>query len=143
MRDVLIDTHVLAWSLVQPSLLGAGARAALTGGASVHVPPCAFHEITLKVRKGRWDEMAPHADRLDALASAQGFRIAPYSARMAMRAGSLDWDHADPFDRMIATTALEMGVPLVSIDGAFDELNPRPDWRGRVWDTIRRRPRRA
>ena len=143
MRDVLIDTHVLAWSLVQPSLLGAGARAALTGGASVHVPPCAFHEITLKVRKGRWDEMAPHADRLDALASAQGFRIAPYSARMAMRAGSLDWDHADPFDRMIAITALEMGVPLVSIDGAFDELNPRPDWRGRVWDTIRRRPRRA
>ena len=136
MRDVLIDTHVLAWSLVKPSLLGAGAHAALTGGASVHVPPCAFHEITLKVRKGRWDAMAPHADRLDALAASQGFRVASYTARMAMRAGSLDWDHADPFDRMIAATALEMGVPLVSIDTAFDDLDALPDWQGRAWDAV-------
>lgn len=130
---VLIDTHVLAWSLVAPSLLGTHARAVLTGGAAIHVPPCAFHEITLKVRKGRWDEMAPHADRLDALSTAQGFHVAPYTARMAMQAGSLDWVHADPFDRMIATTALEMGVPLISIDEAFDGLEERPNWRGRVW----------
>lgn len=133
MRDVLIDTHVLAWSLVSPSALGAQVRAILEGGAAVHVPPCAFHEITLKVRKGRWDAMIPHADRLDALSAAQGFRVAPYSARMAMLAGAMGWDHADPFDRMIAATALEMAVPLISKDAAFDDLRAVPGWRGRVW----------
>ena len=134
MPDVLIDTHVLAWSLVDPTLLGVGAHAALTSGATVHVPPCTFHEVALKVRKGRWDAMAPHVDQLDTLVAAQGFRVAPYTARMAMRAGSLDWDHADPFDRMIATTALEMHVPLVSIDAAFDGLQTLPDWQGRIWN---------
>ena len=134
MRDVLIDTHVLAWSLVAPSMLGAEAHAVLTSGAVAYVPPCAFHEIALKVRKGRWDAMRPHIDRLDTLAASQGFGVAPFTARMALRAGSMDWDHADPFDRMIAATALEMGLPLVSIDVAFDRLRTLPDWRGRVWD---------
>lgn len=133
MREVLIDTHVLAWSLVAPAALGSEVRAVLESGARVHVPPCAFHEITLKVRKGRWDAMAPHAGRLDALSLAQGFHVAPYTARMAMLAGSMDWDHPDPFDRMIATTALEMAVPLVSKDTAFDDLADVPGWHGRVW----------
>ena len=35
---------------------------------------------------------------------------------------------------MIATTVLEMGVPLVSIDGAFDALGALPDWWSRIWD---------
>ena len=132
-RDVLIDTHVVAWSLIAPGVLEAEVCAILEGGAAVHVPPCAFHEITLKVRKGKWDAMAPQAGRLDALSMAQGFRVAPYTARMAMLAGSMEWDHPDPFDRMIAATALEMAVPLVSKDGAFDDLTDMPQWRGRVW----------
>lgn len=133
MRHVLIDTHVLAWSLVAPPLLGVEVRAFLESGAAVHVPPCAFHEIALKVRLGKWDEMAPHVDRLDALSAAQGFHVAPYTARMAIEAGRLDWDHRDPFDRMIAATAFEMAVPLVSKDRAFDALNGMAEWRGRLW----------
>ncbi len=132
-RDVLIDTHVLAWSLIAPGVLRTEVRAILEGGAAVAVPPCAFHEIALKVRQGKWDAMAPHAGRLDALSTAQGFRVAPYTARMAMLAGSMDWEHPDPFDRMIAATALEMAVPLISKDGAFDALTGMTAWRGRVW----------
>ncbi len=133
-RDVLIDTHVLAWSLIAPEVLGAKVRSILESGTVVYVPPCAFHEITLKVRKGKWDAMARHAERLDALSMAQGFREAPYTARMAMKAGSMDWAHPDPFDRMIAATALEMALPLISKDGAFDDLTNMPAWYGRVWE---------
>lgn len=133
MKHILIDTHVLAWSLVTPPLLGAQVRALLESGTAVHVPPCAFHEITLKVRLGKWNEMAPHADRLDALSATQGFHVAPYTARMAIEAGRMDWDHRDPFDRMIAATAFEMAMPLVSKDQAFDALNDMTGWRGRLW----------
>ena len=52
---------------------------------------------------------------------------------MAILAGSMEWDHPDPFDRMIGVTALEMGMALVSSDEAFDMLDEIPGWRGRIW----------
>lgn len=133
MSHVLIDTHVIAWSLIAPSQLTEQVRNLLQSGATVHVPPCSLHEITLKVRRGKWDEMAPYSGSLDSLCSAQGFRVAPYTARMAMLAGSLNWDHPDPFDRMIAATAIEMACPLVSKDGAFDGLPSTTGWKMRIW----------
>lgn len=131
--SVVIDTHVLAWSLIAPDLLPERSVRALKSGATVFVPPCALHEITLKVRRGKWDAMKPHADRLDALCAAQGFAIAPYTARMAMMAGGMDWEHCDPFDRMIAATACEMGGDLISRDSAFDAMPALAGWKGRLW----------
>ncbi len=133
MSNVLIDTHVLAWSLVSPPQLTSEARRKLEGGATVHVPPCALHEIALKVRKGKWPEMAPCAGTLDGLCLAQGFRVAHYTGRMAILAGSMEWDHPDPFDRMIAATAIQMACPLISKDPGFDGLAGLPEWQGRVW----------
>ena len=132
MTAILIDTHILAWSLVDPDVIPPKARALLEGGAMVYVPPCSLHEIALKVRKGAWDAMAPHAGRLDALCAVQGFHPAPYTFRMGILAGSLDWEHRDPFDRMIAATAIEMGIPLISIDPAFDDLRGTDRWMGRI-----------
>lgn len=72
-------------------------------------------------------------DSLPRLLRAQGGVVAPYTATMAMLAGGMDWAHRDPFDRMIAATAIEMMCPLVSTDGAFDDLTGRFGWRGRLW----------
>ena len=124
---------MLAWSLVAPTFLSTKVRSLLESGATIHVPPCALHEIVLKVGKGRWDEMLPYVGSLDSLCSTQGFRIAPYTARMAMMSGSMDWEHPDPFDRMIAATAIEMACPLISKDAAFDGLFDVPGWQGRIW----------
>jgi PIN domain nuclease of toxin-antitoxin system len=40
----------------------------------------------------------------------------------ALRAGSLRWDHRDPFDRMLAAQALLSGVVFVTRDKAFSSL---------------------
>lgn len=133
MTTVLIDTHVLAWSLIDPDHIARPARVIMEGGATVYVPPCALHEIALKARKGAWDEMAPHIVHLDTLCAAQGFQPAPYTFRMAMLSGSLDWEHRDPFDRMIAATAIGLGCALISRDAAFDALDGQPGWSGRIW----------
>jgi len=34
---------------------------------------------------------------------------------------------------MIAATAIEMACPVISRDSAFDEIEGRFGWRGRVW----------
>jgi len=131
---VLIDTHVLAWSLVDPDRIAPAARQQMERATAVFVPPCALQEIALKVRKGAWDAMAPYVDRLDALCAAQGLQPAPFTWRMGLLAGLLEWPHCDPFDRMIAATAIDLAIVLISKDAAFDSLPIGDGWMGRVWD---------
>jgi PIN domain nuclease of toxin-antitoxin system len=40
----------------------------------------------------------------------------------------MDWDHRDPFDRLVAATAEITGAQLVSRDAAFDVLPIRRVW---------------
>ena len=44
------------------------------------------------------------------------------SAAEAIRAESLDWDHGDPFDRMLAAQSLLHQAALVTRDAAFGRL---------------------
>jgi PIN domain nuclease of toxin-antitoxin system len=131
---VLIDTHVLAWSLVDPDLIAPAALRQMQQSTAVFVPPCALQEIALKVRKGAWDAMALYVDRLDVLCAAQGMQPAPFTWRMGLLAGLMDWGHRDPFDRMIAATAIDLAIPLISKDAAFDTLPKTESWIGRIWD---------
>ena len=59
-----------------------------------------------KARLGKWPEVLAVADTLPALHETQGGRIAPLDAEICVSAGLLPWPHRDPFDRLIASTAL-------------------------------------
>jgi len=133
MTAVLLDTHVWVWSMLDIPELDPAARGAIEEAQTVYVPPCSFHEITQKHRSGKWPEVSPIVARLPALLRAQGGVVAPYTAEMAMLSGGMEWSHRDPFDRMIAATAIEMACPLVSKDPAFDGLKGFPGWKGRLW----------
>lgn len=50
----------------------------------------------------------------------------------------MTWNHKDPFDRMIAATAMELACPLISKDTAFDDLEGVPGWTGRLWGALPR-----
>lgn len=130
MTALLLDTHSWVWSLFQSEQLSAKASAAMAEATTVYVAPCSFHEITTKHRLGKWPEVAKIIPRLPQLLRAQGGEVAPYTAEMAMRSGGMDWPHRDPFDRMIAATAIELATPLISKDAAFDSLT---NWPGRIW----------
>lgn len=135
MTAVLLDTHTWVWSLLDMPDLNPIARAAIMDVQTVYVAPCSFHEITQKHRSGKWPEVGSVVPRLPALLRAQGGTVAPYTAEMAMLSGGMAWSHRDPFDRMIAATAIEMVCPLISKDTAFDELEGVPGWKGRFWST--------
>ncbi len=84
-----------------------------------------FYEILQKVRLGKWDEMRPFAENLLALAYLQRTEILPIDGDISVRAATLQWMHRDPFDRLIAATAIRHALPLVSIDKAFDGIVTR------------------
>ncbi len=126
--QVLLDTHVFAWVLLDDPALSESARRAIAAADATLVSPVSLYEVGQKVRLGRWPEIAPIAAELPDLLSQAGLLAAPLTPRIALRASLMDWDHRDPFDRLIAATAEITNAHLVSRDAAFDGLPLRRVW---------------
>ncbi|GIX16396.1 MAG: twitching motility protein PilT [Rhodothalassiaceae bacterium] len=125
MTAVLLDTHAWVWTLWGDPRLSEAALAAIAGADAVWLSPISFCEIAQKVRVGKWPEMEEWLAELPELLRRQGGLAAPLSPRMAILAGGMDWAHRDPFDRIIAATALEMKLPLISAGSRFDGIVER------------------
>lgn len=125
MKAVLLDTHIWAWSLYQYSKLSTNAQDAIERAEVIHVSPVSFYEIGQKVRLGKWPEMEPYIHQLAAVLEQQGGMVAALEPSICIDAAIADWDHRDPFDRLIAATAKYYGLPLVSADSVFDGKVPR------------------
>ena len=81
-----------------------------------------FYEIEQKVRLGKWDAMAPFAERLVDIVTDDGFVAISLTSDHALLTSLLDWSHCDPFDRVIAAVAMSENSTLLPSDSAFDAL---------------------
>jgi PIN domain nuclease of toxin-antitoxin system len=119
----LLDTHALLWALGEPDRLGADARSALLDPSSrVVVSAVSGWEISTKHRLGKLPQAdvllagyVRHVRRLEADELA-------VTAEHALLAGSLDWPHRDPFDRMLAAQCMVESLTLLTNDAAFTAL---------------------
>ncbi|WP_074070918.1 type II toxin-antitoxin system VapC family toxin [Rhizobium gallicum] len=110
------------WTLTGDSRLSAKATALITDADSVFVSPISFFEIGQKVRIGKWPEMEPFVNHLPSLLVEQGGRVAALAPEICLKGATLAWGHRDPFDRLLAASALDFGTPLISADEVFDTL---------------------
>lgn len=133
MKAVLLDTHAWAWSLSGDERLSEKAIAMIEQAEGVFVSPITFFEIGQKVRIGKWPEMEPFVPRLANLLGEQGGRIAALAPEICLQAAVMDWTHRDPFDRILAATAISLDMPLISADSAFDGLADHQGWIARLW----------
>lgn len=125
MTRILLDTHAWTWSLAGDPRLSKTALLAIGAADAVLVSPISFFEIAQKVRLGKWPEMEPFVGDLDVLLQQQGGSVASLEPAIGLAAGRMIWTHRDPFDRLLAATALHYNLPLISADTAFDGVVTR------------------
>ena len=119
----LLDTHTVLWALTDPSRLGRKARKVLTDRTSqIAVSAVSGWELATKHRLGKLSQadaiLAAYAKHLDRLGAAR----LPITDDHALLAGRLEWNHRDPFDRMLAAQAILESMTLVTGDTAFGGL---------------------
>lgn len=133
MTTYLLDTHTWAWGIKYDSLLPQRVAQRILDADTIEVSAISLYEIAQKVTLGKWPDMEPHADHLAQILSDQGGHLVVIDAAVAQLAGMLQWNHRDPFDRMLAATSIIRNVPILSADTVFDALSDRKDWPGRIW----------
>ena len=75
--------------------------------------PISILEIAYKWRHGRLPCPSPEEWMEEAIAD---FRLLPVTGQISVRAGSWDWDHGDPADRLITAPAVCHEATLIHTD---------------------------
>jgi PIN domain nuclease of toxin-antitoxin system len=111
---LLIDTHVLIWSVTSTAKLSARARSLLENASHERLfSAVSIWEVAIKaaLRKPGFDVEAN-----DLLASV--------TARAASRVPSLPLHHRDPFDRLLVAQAIEEDARLLTADATLALYGP-------------------
>jgi len=116
----LLDTHVALWALTDPARIGRTARGVIENRSSrLVVSAVSSWEIATTHRLGKLPQadvlLGAYSKHLDRL----GVIRLPVSEDHALLAGRLDWNHRDPFDRMLAAQAMVESLVIITGDPAF------------------------
>lgn len=117
---LLLDTHVLLWSLGDPARLGKKNRA-LIERSEVFVSVASLWEISIKAALGKLKALPQ--DILDAI-EPSGFDLLPVQAEHAVEVFSLGTQHGDPFDRLLVAQAAFERATLLTFDEALLAYGP-------------------
>ena len=127
---VLLDTHVLLWWWSDPARLTDTVLALLKDSRNrVLVSAASAWEVATKYRIGKLPAGGRIVAEWEERIATDGFLQLAVSHAHALKAGSLEGAHRDPFDRMLAAQSLIEDVPVVSSDAALSTLGA-----ARVWD---------
>jgi PIN domain nuclease of toxin-antitoxin system len=126
---VLLDTHALIWWLDADQRLSPRVFKLLSDNETQsYVSAVSTWEIATKQRIGKLKFDRVLFSNLPAALVRSGFLALPISLAHGYRAGQLEGDHKDPFDRMIAAPSLMEDLPFVTIDGAFKTFGVDTIW---------------
>ena len=128
--NYLLDTHTLLWAALEEEKLSGSALKIIEDiNAPLFVSAVSAYEIMFKHKIGKLDDytfvVENYFDILDRL----GVKELPISAKHAHFAGGFEWEHRDPFDRMLAAQAFTENMTLISSDPEFKGL----PWLSRLW----------
>ena len=120
MTSYLLDTGAMLWALTEPARLSRAARRVIESRSSrLVVSAVSAWELSTKHRLGKLPQadvlLGAYTQHLDRL----GVLRLPVAEDHALLAGRLEWEHRDPFDRMLAAQAMIESLVIITGDAAF------------------------
>lgn len=126
---VLLDTHTLLWAALKSTGLPDRVKAIIANDSNaILISAASAWEIAAKVRLGKLAMAETLEKNFLQLTENAGYILLPIEVDDALRAGRLDGDHRDPFDRMIAAQAIARDIPVLSNDTRLDAFGVRRLW---------------
>lgn len=122
---ITLDTQVMVFDVLEPKRLSRRARQALAEGTEARNLACSdicLWEIAMLATRGKITVRGDPAAFIADLLQARYIRTLPITPEIAVLAQTDAFRHGDPADRLVAATALEYGVPLVTADAALRKL---------------------
>lgn len=133
MPSLVVDTHAAVWYLLQSKRLSATANAALDetlkGGDSIYLASISLVEVIYLVEKGKLSQVA--ADQLiEGLRDPQSnWILAPLDLAISQELSKVPRSAVpDMPDRIIAATAIHLGLPLVTVDSKIKASGIKTIW---------------
>lgn len=133
MNSLVLDTHSVIWFLAVSTRLSTVARQAIRDAIDnnfpVYVSVISIVEVIYLVEKGRFSDQVLE-DLLDAIKEpTSGIQLADLTADDAVTLQSVPRsDVPDMPDRIIAATALHLGLPLVTADSRLQAASIPTVW---------------
>jgi PIN domain nuclease of toxin-antitoxin system len=121
---ILLDTHLLLWSVASSRRLSKPARAMILDPQNdAYYSAASIWEVSIKSGLGRKDFKVNPQVLVEALAES-GFIELPVSATHAAAVAALPALHRDPFDRMLVAQAYAEPMTLLTNDAILASYGP-------------------
>jgi PIN domain nuclease of toxin-antitoxin system len=122
MNRYLLDTHTFLWATFENSTqkLSYLSREVIENPDSeLFISSVSIFEIVNKYKKGKLPEYQNIAEHCLETIAEFGAKELSLNFEHANLAGFLEWDHRDPFDRILAAQAQIENLVLITCDEAF------------------------
>jgi|694.fasta_scaffold57239_2 PIN domain nuclease of toxin-antitoxin system len=117
---LLLDTHALVWlASDQTQLTDLGKTLIQRASGRLFLSAISSLEIALLVKRNRLELPLPPQQFVADSIRQHGITEIPVDSTIAMAAAALPDIHSDPFDRILAATALLHGLQLLSKDSVL------------------------
>jgi PIN domain nuclease of toxin-antitoxin system len=126
---ILLDTCTFLWLALEPDRLSPTAKSLFDDQDS---SPClsmvSVLEIALKYRAGKLPLPLKPSEWIPSRRAFFQLQEIPLTESIIFRGNELPGNHEDPFDRLIAATAMESGTTILSPDQQLGTLGASRIW---------------
>ncbi|MDP3559045.1 MAG: type II toxin-antitoxin system VapC family toxin [Legionellaceae bacterium] len=117
---LLLDTHIIIWSLSAPQFLSSKTQNYITDAETIYVSAASIWEICIKIQLNKLQlELETFVKEIENI----GIQPLPITWKHAQLTKELPLYHKDPFDRMLIAQAISEPLTLLTNDPILSQYS--------------------